>query len=359
MNEIFDFIDLLSINKLTESKLYLLLEKFKTPEQIKKADISNLSSIIGKEVAQKITLLKKDDKLKRKYDLIEKLNVQVLPYYSPMYPAWLKEISHFPPVLFARGEIKEEDEASISVIGTRGATVYGKGIAESFAGEFAKAGITVVSGMARGIDTAAHRGALKNKGRTIAVFGCGIDICYPPENKKLMNEIIENGAVISEFNIGIPPLAQNFPKRNRIVSGLSKAIVAVEAKEKSGVMNTVNWALNQNKNIYAIPGNIYSRASRGTNLLIKQGAIPATSASEILELAGFKYTKKEKEIKQVILTEEENLIWEKLSFEPIYLDVLSEKLDQSTGSILNVLLSLEIKGLIKQLPGMMFIKNFE
>lgn len=359
MNEIFDFIDLLSINKLTESKFYILLEKFKTPEAIKKAGVRDLSSIVGEEIAQKIHLFKKDDKIKRKCDLVEKLNIEVLPYYSPTYPGWLKEIDHFPPVLFVRGQIKKEDELSLGVIGTRGATVYGKGIAETFAGDFAGAGVTVVSGMARGIDAAAHKGALKNKGRTIAVFGCGIDICYPPENKKLMNEIIENGAVISEFNIGTPPLAQNFPKRNRIVSGLSKAIVAIEAKEKSGVMNTVNWALNQNKDVYAIPGNIYSKASRGTNLLIKQGAIPVTSAGEILELAGFKYTKREKEIKQVVLTEEENVIWEKLSFEPIYLDVLSEKLNQPTGSILNVLLTLELKGLIRQLPGMMFVKNFE
>lgn len=359
MTQKFDFIDLLSIDKLTESKLYILLEKFKTPGAIKKAKITDLSPILGKEIAYRINSLKIDDKIKKAHDLVEKLNITLLPYYSPAYPAWLKIIDHFPPILFVRGQIKPEDEASIAVIGTRGATVYGKGIAENFAGEFAKAGVTVVSGMARGIDTTAHKGALKNKGRTIAVLGCGIDICYPPENKKLMNEIIENGAVISEFNIGSPPLAQNFPKRNRIVSGLSKAVVAIEAKEKSGVMNTVNWALNQNKDVYAIPGNIYSKASSGTNRLIKDGAIPVTSASEVLESLGIQYIKEERKIKEILLTEKEKPVWEKLSFEPIYLDLLSEKLDQPTGSILNVLLGLEIKGLVKQLPGMMFVKNFE
>jgi len=358
MNEAIDFISLLSIDKLTENKLYCLLEKFRSPDAIKNAPINTLIPLVEKEIAQSIHSLKIDDRIKRIYDVVEELKVKVVPYYSPAYPYWLKTIEHFPPVLFVRGETKAEDENAIAVIGTRGATVYGKGIADQFAGEFAKAGITVVSGMARGIDTAAHRGALKNNGRTIAVFGCGVDVCYPPENENLMNEIIENGAVISEFTIGTPPLAQNFPKRNRIVSGLSKAVVAIEAKEKSGVMNTVNWALNQNKDVFAIPGNIYSKASSGTNRLIKEGAIPVTSANEVLEYLGFQYTKKERETRELVLTETEKIIWERLSFEPVYLDMLSEQLNQPTGSILNVLLALEIKGLVKQLPGMMFVKSF-
>ncbi len=358
MNDAVDFISLLSIEKLTENKLYALLEKFRSPDAIKNAPISTVTSLVGKEIAHRIHSLELDDRIKRIHDVVKKLDVKVVPYYSPIYPYWLKTIEHFPPVLFIRGTIKAEDENAIAIIGTRGATVYGKGIADQFAGEFAKAGITVVSGMARGIDTAAHRGAIKNNGRTVAVFGCGVDICYPPENRDVLEEIIHNGAVISEFTLGTPPLAQNFPKRNRIVSGLSKAIVAIEAKEKSGVMNTVNWALNQNKDVFAIPGNIYSKASSGTNRLIKEGAIPVTSANEILECLGFQYTKKEQETHELALSETEKIIWERLSFEPIYLDILSEQLNQPTGSILNVLLALEIKGLVKQLPGMMFVKSF-
>jgi DNA processing protein len=174
-----------------------------------------------------------------------------------------------------------------------------------------------------------------------------------------MNEIIENGAVISEFNIGTPPLAQNFPKRNRIVSGLSKAVVAIEAKEKSGVMNTVNWALDQNKDVYAIPGNIYSKTSSGTNRLIKEGAIPVTSASEILESLGLRYIEMVQDTVDIELTENEKIVWDKLSLEPMYLDVLSEELNQPTSVVLNIMLDLEMKGLIKQLPGMMFVKNFK
>ena len=359
MDESCDFIDLLSIDKLSESKLYTLLEKFKSPKIIKQISVTELTAVVGVELACQIAAFKPDDDIKRKYESLQALNIKILPYYASEYPAWLKNIDHFPPILFVRGSIKIEDEISLAVIGTRSATTYGKNIAENFAADFAKADVTVISGMARGVDTAAHLGALKNDGRTIAVLGCGIDLSYPPENQKLMCEIINHGAVISEFNIGTPPWAQNFPKRNRIISGLAKAVVAIEAKEKSGVMNTVRWALDQNKDIFAVPGNIYAKTSQGTNQLIKDGAIPVTTADEILESLGIKYTKKERTTKTLLLHQEEKLIWDQLSLEPIYLDVLAENLKQPTSQILNILLDLEIKGLVKQLPGMMFVKNFE
>lgn len=359
MSEYLEFIDLLSIRKLTENKLYALLEHFKTPRGIREAPRGRLALLVGKDIAQEISTLKKDDRIKKQYDLIEKLNITILPYYDPHYPQWLTSIDHFPPIIFVRGSLTPEDEISIAVIGTRGATVYGKGIAENFAAEFVRAGVTVVSGMARGIDTSAHRGALKQSGRTIAVLGCGVDRCYPPENRQLMNNIIQSGAVISEFTLGTPPLAQHFPKRNRIISGLSKAIVAIEAKEKSGVMNTINWALQHNKDVYAIPGNIYSKASRGTNRLIKDGAIPVTSADEVLESLHIRHTKLNHASREIHLTNEERVIWEVLSLEPAYVDVLSEKANLPTGTILNLLLGLEMKGLVKQLPGMMFVKNID
>jgi DNA processing protein len=359
MSDAFDLVDLVSISKLSESKLFDLLEHFGRPQAIKKADFASLSSIVGGGIAHAIQNIQTDKGQVAQYDLLDKLSVQVIPYYSEKYPRWLKMIDHFPPVLFMRGDIKPEDEVSLAIIGTRGATVYGKTIADSFARAFVNAGVTVVSGMARGIDTAAHHGALKNNGRTIAVLGCGIDICYPPENRKLMEHITEHGAVISEFPLGTPPLAQNFPKRNRIVSGLAQAVVAIEAKEKSGVMNTIRWALDQNKDVFAIPGNIFSKASRGTNLLIKEGAIPVTSADDVLESLGIQHTKKERVVQDVELDSSERKVWENLGHEPVYLDVLSEQLEQSTGPILNILLGLEMKGLIKQLPGMRFVKNLE
>jgi len=358
MKETFEFLHLLSIDKFTETRMYELLEHFGSPKKIVDATQAELASKVGQELARQIKLFSAHA-LHEKFEIIQKLGINIIPYYSPQYPAWLKDIAHFPPVMFARGAIVPNDEISIAVIGTRGASIYGKEIARRFAGEFAAAGVTVVSGLARGIDTEAHRGALQNNGRTIAVLGCGIDLCYPPENKKLMRDIAEQGAVISEFDMGTPPFAQNFPKRNRIVSGLSKAIVAIEAKEKSGVMNTVKWALEQNKDVFAIPGNIYSRTSLGTNRLIKDGAIPVTSADEVLDYLGMKYTRKEREAKKILLDDQEATVWAALSFEPTYLDTIAEKTLQPTSVILKALLSLEIKGYVKQLPGMSFVKNFE
>jgi DNA processing protein len=355
----FELLYLFSLKKLTEKKLYDLLERFGSPENVISAAPETLKAVVGKELASKVGRYSPDNSLRKKHDLLHKLKIKMIPYYSEEYPSWLKNTDHFPPVIFLRGNILPEDETAIAVIGTRGATVYGKAIARRFAGDFVTAGVTVVSGLARGIDTEAHLGALQNKGRTIAVLGCGVDIPYPPENRKLMDEIIEHGAVISEFDMGTPPFAQNFPKRNRIISGLAKAIVAIEAKEKSGVLNTVKWALDQNKDVFAIPGNIYAKTSFGTNRLIKEGAIPVTSSEEVLDYLGMKYTKKERETKALLFDSQEKAVWEALSFEPVYLDELADKINRPTSVILNVLLSLEIKGYVKQLPGMVFVKNFE
>ena len=298
MNEAFELLHLLSIDKLTEPKLYTLLEEFGSARKIISTPQKKIRAYVGPDIAKGIAAFAIDDELSRKGKVVRDMSARIVPYYEEEYPGWLKHIAHFPPVIFMRGNVLPPDETSIAVIGTRGATVYGKEIARSFAAAFAEAGVTVVSGMARGIDTEAHIGAMQNGGRTIAVLGCGIDICYPPENKELMIQITQSGAVISEFNIGTPPFAQNFPKRNRIVSGLAKAIVAIEAKEKSGVMNTVKWALDQNKDVFAIPGNIYAKTSYGTNRLIKDGAIPVTSANDVLDYMGMQSIKKEKSSKK-------------------------------------------------------------
>ena len=359
MPEIFELLYLVSIKNITEKKLYDLLERFGSPKNVIEAATDKTELLAGTDIADKIARYSVDHSLRKKHELLETLKIKALPYYSEGYPSWLKNTEHFPPVIFMRGNILSEDETAIAVIGTRGATVYGKAIARRFAGDFVAAGVTVVSGLARGIDTEAHLGALQNNGRTIAVLGCGVDIAYPPENRKLMDRVIEHGAVISEFDIGTPPFAQNFPKRNRIISGLAKGVVAIEAKEKSGVMNTVKWALDQNKDVFAIPGNIYAKTSLGTNRLIKEGATPVTSPEEVLDYLGMKYTKKERETKNLLFDDEEKNIWEALSFEPTYLDTLAEKTGQPTSVILKVLLSLEIKGYVKQLPGMAFFKNFE
>jgi DNA processing protein len=354
-----DFVLLLSLAKLNEARMLALLERFKTPQGILQASPAFCAEVVGEEIARGIASLKVDNEIQEKYGTLDRLGIRAVPYYADDYPQWLKAVDHFPPVLFVRGNFLPGDEVAIAIIGTRGATVYGKNIAETFARDFAGSGVSVVSGMARGIDTAAHRGAIRAKGRTIAVLGCGLDTVYPPENGDLMAEIIEHGAVISEFNIGTPPLAQNFPKRNRIISGLSMGIVAIEAKEKSGVMNTVSWALDQNKDVFAIPGNIYAKTSQGTNRLIKDGATPVTSANEVMEALGVKNARQEREIRNIELAPDEKNVWEALSCDPVILDDLSDHLRISTPQLLGVLLKLEIKGLVKQLPGMSFVRKYE
>jgi len=358
-DEIFEILHLLSIDTLKITDLHALINNFGSCRDIVCASKKDLRNVVGENTAAAISSFGISERLRDKKRRLDEMNINVIPYYSTQYPGWLASIDHSPPVLFIRGNILPEDELAVAVIGTRGASVYGKEIARNFAAEFALAGVTVVSGMARGIDTEAHRGALQNSGRTIAVLGCGADKCYPPENKALMTEIISSGAVISEFDIGIPPLAHNFPRRNRIVSGLAKAVIAIEAKEKSGVMNTVKWALEQSKEVFAVPGNIFAKTSYGTNRLIKEGAMPVTSPHEVLEYLGVKKSQKDPDAREISLDEAESIIWEALSYEPIFLDALAEKLDQPTSRILNILLKLELKGYVKQLPGMSFARKFE
>lgn len=351
------FIDLLSIPGMTERRLKNLLERVKSAENILKQKIKILREIKGidEELAQRIVNYKRDEETEERIKKAKELKVKVFSYLDEDYPENLKGLPSSPPFLFIRGEIKKEDKLAIAVIGTRRATYYGKMVAERLASQLAEEGIVIVSGLARGVDTKAHIGTLKAKGRTIAVLGCGIDVYYPPENRKLQNEIAEKGALVSEFNLGTPPFAMNFPKRNRIISGLSLGVVAVEAGKSSGVMNTVNWALDQNREVFAVPGGILSKASEGTNRLIKEGAKPITSIDDILMELGLSKKKKEKAI-PVQLSKEEEIIFSLLSDKPIYVDELTEFLGKPVSEVLTHLLNLEMKGLVRQLPGKQYIR---
>lgn len=350
------FIDLLSLPKLTERKLKNLLAKFRLAQVIFRQDKKSLKEIAGidEDLALRIKRYKRDDETKKKIEKAKELGIRVLSYLDDGYPDNLKGLPSSPPVLFIRGEIKKEDKLGIAIIGTRRATFYGKEVAEKFASELAQEGITIISGLARGVDTAAHRGALK-KGRTIAVLGCGIDVYYPPENRRLQDAIAEKGAIISEFNMGTPPLAMNFPKRNRIISGLSLGVLAVEAGQSSGVMNTVNWALDQDKEVFSVPGGVLSRASEGTNRLIKEGAKPVTSADDILIDLGID-RKRQKKALSVQLSKDEEIVLSLLSDKPIYVDELTEFLGKPVSEVLTRLLNLEMKGLVRQLPGKQYIR---
>lgn len=291
--------------------------------------------------------------------------IQIIKKSEKDYPQILKEISNAPKQLYIRGELSKNNDLNFAIVGTRAATEYGKILAFKIAKELAEIGFTIVSGLALGIDTQAHLGALEGgkthipTGRTIAVLGSGIDddSIYPRENFKLAKRIIDSGgAIVSEYEPGIKAISWTFPERNRIVSGLSQGVLVVEAPEKSGALITANLALEQNREVFAIPGSIFSKNSLGTNNLIKNGAKMVTSVDDILEelnLTNLKITKEQEEIKN--LTNEEKQIFNIIIKEPAHIDKICEITKLSASRVMSIVSVLEIQGIIKNINGK-FIK---
>lgn len=349
------YIYLLDVKKITPRKIKNLLTHFPDPEKIFKAKKKQLLTIEGMDEETVSQIIKFDPKIcQEKIKKASRLKTKIISFLDEDYPKALREIKFFPPILFIQGEIKREDEKSIAVVGTRKPSPYGIGISEKFASALAKNGLTIISGLARGIDTVAHKNALAAGGRTIAVLGCGIDIPYPPENQNLREQIRENGAVISEFNISTPPDRFNFPRRNRLISGLALGILAVEAPEKSGVLSTAWWAAEQGKLVFAPPGPITSAKCAGTNHLLKEGAILVTSVEDILE--NLKITPKKKEVEVIELSEKERQLIDLVAEAPLYVDEIVEKLEKPVPEVLTQLFTLEMRGIVKQLPGNRYIK---
>lgn len=284
MNRLEAFIALNLISDIGSVRLAKLLEFFGKPQDIFKASHDKLVKIegIGEKIAGQIRSFKKEA-MDRELALIKKQGIDILTLEGPGYPQNLKNIPGKPIVLYVKGELKQEDNFSIAVVGSRRASFYGLSCAQKFAADLSAEGLTIVSGMARGIDTYAHRGALAKKGRTIAVIGSGFNHIYPPENNELAEEIFKNGAVVSEFPMDMRPLAQNFPRRNRIISGLSLGVLVVEAAQNSGALITADFALEQGRDVFALPGKIDSRTSWGANELIKDGAKLVSTAGDIME----------------------------------------------------------------------------
>lgn len=341
-----------------------LLEYFKDPYNVfcaKEIDFAALPFITRADI---LNLLDKGnrEKVKKHIENINANDIKIITFKDENYPEYLKDIYDPPVILYMKGNLPKE-EKYLAVVGSRKATSYGLNMAEIISRELAKCDITVVSGMARGIDTFAHKGALSANGRTVAVLGCGLDIVYPYENKKLMGSIIENGACLSEFIPGTQPVAGNFPARNRIISGISMGVIVIEAGEKSGSLITANFALEQGREVFALPGNVISLNSAGTNKLIKEGAKMVTSLEDILEEIGayFKdnnnnsFTKKLKDDKLLKgLEKDEIKIVEYLKLEPAHIDNIANKTGLDIKVVNSVVVMLELKGLVEQLPGKIY-----
>lgn len=287
---------------------------------------------------------------------IEKLSVTVLTWDDPAYPSLLKQIADPPFVLYVRGELLPRDEWAVAVVGTRSASIYGKEVARKLASGLASGGVTIVSGLAMGIDTQAHHAALDAGGRTVAVLGSGVDIIYPPRNRKLAEKIIERGAIVSEFPVGTRPESGNFPRRNRIISGLSLGVIMVEGAAKSGARITIDYALAQGRETFAVPGNILTRGSEGPNRLIQQGAKLVTCVGDILEELNLTMVAEQTAVAETVpASPTEAAILAHLSAEPLHIDDLGERTGISAAELSGTLTIMELKGQVRQVGNMHYV----
>ena len=341
-----------------------LVDQFGDPKAVFQAPMKELLRIegLGEKVASEIRKGPLEKTVERELSLLKGVGGTILTLKDDAYPRRLKDIYDPPAVLYVRGEFRKEDELAVSIVGSRKTSPYGRWTTEKVSQELAHQGVTIVSGMARGIDSLAHWGAISAGGRTIAVLGCGVDVIYPSENRNLFKKIIDCGAVLSEFRMGSPPEAGHFPKRNRIISGLSLGVVVVEASTKSGSLLTAGYALEQGREVFAVPGNVGFEGSRGTNRLIKEGAKMVESSDDILEEIMPQWRREEETTHEVEspgrgLPEEEKILYELLGETPLHIDAIIQASGFEPGTVSSLLLNLELKGLISQWPGKCFSRK--
>lgn len=343
------------------NRLFLnLIEHFKSPEKVFSAPRGELLKVEGvnDRLVSAIQRYKIPKEVQEDLALAQKNEAKIITFSDPDYPIFLRHIHDPPPVLYVYGRLYP-DSLNIAIVGSRNPTSYGRTVTERISSDLAQRGFTVVSGMARGIDAAAHIGALTAGGNTIAVLGSGLDTIYPAENKRLFYRIAESGAVISEFPFLTRPEAHNFPIRNRIISGLALGTVIVEATHKSGSLITARLAAEQGREVFAVPGSITSFKSMGTHRLIKQGAKLVEHMEDIVEelnLAQPIPSMGTKEKPAIPLTPEEKKILNELSPYPIHIDKLVRHLSLSPAQVSGLLLQLELKGLVTQSPGKLFAR---
>lgn len=346
---------------------HLLLRRFGSPERVFSSRRKDLEEIAGLK-NRTIEAIKSSDLKKtaeREMSRLRTLNIHIIQWGTEKYPNYLANISDPPPLLYVKGTLLPEDERSVAVVGSRQASAYGLGVCKKICTELAWRGWTVVSGMARGIDSAAHWGALDGGGRTLAVWGTGLDVVYPPENLALSKEIVSSGAILSEFPLGTPPEPGNFPVRNRIISGLSLGVTVVEATVRSGSLITARMALDQDRQVFAVPGSVGRPGVEGPHRLIKEGAKLVESAEDIVEeLLPMLDRRLHGDIErlpideQPELNEKEQQLWELLGMDPLHIDAIASAVDLALAETAELLLRLEIKGLVKQLPGTFFVREF-
>lgn len=364
MNNLDALLVLNAVPGLGPKRIRALIEYFGSAEKVLSASQEDLLSAgdVPEHAVLNLVHFSRDQFLGHEYDLLKSRGISVITMEDQRYPQHLREISTGPVLLYVKGKTEVLKEPAIAIVGSRRASLYGLGIARRFAVELCESGLSIVSGLARGIDTAAHQGALQARGVTIAVLGCGLDHMYPDENEQLAERITQDGAIISEFPMETLPVSFNFPRRNRIISGLSKGVVVVEAALKSGALITSDFALEQGREVYAVPGQVGEPASQGANRLIQQGAKLVLSSDDILEdLAPVlqEFRLREQEAARDVgtdpaLSADEHNICRSLNDDPVHIDELADKAGLSVSQAALTLFKLELRKLVRQLPGQRF-----
>ncbi|HWQ83921.1 MAG TPA: DNA-processing protein DprA [Anaerolineales bacterium] len=311
---------------------------------------------LSQRIVDNLLQVRAEVDLTKTWERLERLGISVLTWDDPLYPSRLSEIEQPPPVLYIRGKVIDEDSWAVALVGTRNPTAYGRQVAGEIAETLARSGVTVVSGLARGIDAAAHQACLEAGGRTLAVLGSGVDLVYPPEHRQLAQKISAQGALVSDYAPGTPPDAANFPPRNRIISGLARAVIVVEAGEKSGALITAAFAADQGREVYAVPGGIYSPLSKGTNRLIQEGARPMLDCEELLSsLKLGPVTEFHAARSALPMDATETHLLELLGNEALHVDEISQRSNLPVEKISAALVMLELKGMVRQMGGMQFM----
>jgi DNA processing protein len=358
------WVGLTLIPNLSPKRFHILLEHCSSPEEIWNAPLAQLQAIPGfAESAKTFCEHRAQATIETEMETIERLGLRVMTLADPDYPSCLRTLPDAPPVLYLKGEYQKKDELAIAIVGTRRATSYGRSVAFKFAQELGKLGFTIVSGLALGVDTAAHKSALESGARTVAVIGSGFGNVYPQENRRLLEPIAQQGAVLTEFASNVNPAQWTFPQRNRIISGLSRGVVVIEAPEGSGALLTAHAALHQNREVFAVPGSIASEKNRGAHQLIKKsGAKLVDCIDDILEeFADLQAALKGRQEKPAptekpLLSPSEASVFAKLEFEPMHFNDLLEKTRMPTSELSEILLQLEMQALVREIEGKRYVK---
>jgi DNA processing protein len=338
-------------------RMQALINHFHDLESAWKAAPINLAEAgLSGKLIERIVQARQQVDLEMVWARIESQGIKILTWEDTAYPQRLKEIEQPPPVLYVRGEYLPDDLYAVAIVGTRRVTPYGRQITEELSSYLASNGITVVSGLARGVDAIAHQTALRAGGRTIGVLGSGIDKIYPPEHRQLAQQMMGQGAIVSDYAPGTPPDASNFPPRNRIISGLSLAVVVVEAGETSGALITAEFAAEQGREIFAVPGSILAPQSKGTNKLIQKGALPLLSINDLMQALNLTRMGEHKAARKMIPADEtERRVLGILSAEPLHVDEIRNQTELPIEKVSATLALMELKGMVRQVGGMNYV----